>query len=64
MFDRVIVSTDDSDFRKFWPMVSMSWNKFFPEVKVTCGFVTNKSEDDKIVSEMREWGDVVIFFFF
>lgn len=61
MFDRVIVSTDDSDFRKFWPMVSMSWNKFFPEVKVTCGFVTNKSEDDKIVSEMREWGDVVIF---
>ena len=61
MFDRVIVSTDDSDFKKFWPMVCMAWNKFFPSVKVTCGFVTNRSEDDSLVTEMRKWGEVVIF---
>jgi hypothetical protein len=61
MFNRVIVSTDDSGFKKFWPMVSMAWNKFFPDVKVTCGFVTDLSEDDDTISEMRTWGEVVTF---
>lgn len=61
MFERVIVSTDDSEFQKFWPMVSMAWNKFFPNVKLTCGFVTNRSEDDNLVTEMRKWGEIVLF---
>jgi hypothetical protein len=61
MFERVIVSTDDSEFQKFWPMVSMSWNKFFPNVKLTCGFVTNRLEDDESVLEMRKCGEVILF---
>lgn len=61
MFERVIVSTDDSEFQKFWPMVSMAWNKFFPNVKLTCGFVTNRPEDDELVIKMREYGEVVLF---
>lgn len=61
MFERVIVSTDDSEFQKFWPMVSMAWNKFFPKVKLTCGFVTNRKEDDELVLEMRKWGEVILF---
>lgn len=61
MFERVIVSTDDSEFQKFWPMVSMAWGKFFPNVKLTCGFVTNRSEDDELVVKMREYGEVVLF---
>ena len=28
MFDRVIVSCDDSHFKEFWPIVSKAWEKF------------------------------------
>lgn len=61
MFERVIVSTDDSEFKKFWPLVTMAWGKFFPSVKLTCGFVTNRKEDDELVIEMRKCGEVIVF---
>jgi len=61
MFDRIIVSADDKSFDQFWPIVAKAWNKFFPEVKVTLAFVTNKSENDEYVKKLREFGEVVLF---
>jgi len=61
MFDRVIVSCDDSHFKDFWPIVSKAWAKYFPEAKVSLAFVTNRKEDDDLVIKMREYGDVHLF---
>jgi hypothetical protein len=61
MFDRIIVSCDDSHFKDFWPTVAKSWNKYFPGKKVTLAFVTNRNEDDELISKMRQFGEVYLF---
>jgi hypothetical protein len=61
MFNRVIVSSDDSDFKNFWPIVVKSWNKYFPEVKVCLAFVTDRKENDEIVKRLKKYGEVYLF---
>lgn len=61
IFDRVCVSCDDSHFKDFLPLVSMAWKKFFPEVKVTCGFVTDKEETHPELIEMRKYAEIKIY---
>jgi len=61
MFQRVIVSTDDSNFREFWPIVSMAWKKFFPERELHCAFVSSRESDDQVVMQMKSHGHVHIF---
>lgn len=61
MFDRIIVSTDDSHFKEYWPIVATAWKKFFPDKKISLAFVTNRNEDDVLVSKMREYGEVVLY---
>lgn len=60
MFDRVIVSCDES-FKDFWYVVTKAWNKYFPDKKISLAFVTNREEDDSLVTKMRKFGDVHIF---
>ena len=61
MFDRVIVSCDDSYFKEFWPIVSKAWEKYFTQVKVSLAFVTDRNENDELVKKMRLYGDVHLF---
>jgi hypothetical protein len=61
MFDRVIVSCDDSHFKEFWPIVSKAWAKYFPDAKVSLAFVTDRNENDELVQKMRKYGDVHLF---
>lgn len=61
MFDRVIVSSDESHFKDFWPIVTKSWNKFFPDKKVCLAFVTNRDENDPLVLNLKKWGEVYLF---
>jgi hypothetical protein len=61
MFDRVIVSCDDSHFKEFWPIVSKAWGKYFPDAKVSLAFVTDRNENDELVQKMRKYGDVHLF---
>jgi hypothetical protein len=61
MFDRVIVSCDDSHFKEFWPIVSKAWNNYFPDKKVTLAFVTDREDDDPLVQKMKNYGDVYLF---
>ena len=61
MFDRIIVSSDDSQFKEFWPIVAKSWNKYFPDKKVCLAFVTDRNEDDELVKKMKEYGEVYLF---
>jgi len=61
MFDRVIVSCDDSHFKEFWPIVSKAWAKYFPDAKVSLAFVTDRNENDELVQKMRKYGDVLLF---
>lgn len=61
MFDKIIVSTDDSTFVQFVPVVSRAWKKFFPECDLHIAFVTDRSEDDELVGRMRKYGEVHLF---
>ena len=61
MLNRIIVSTDDSHFKDYWKIVVTAWKKYYPGVKISLAFVTNRSENDDLVTKMRELGDVVLF---
>jgi hypothetical protein len=61
MFDRIIVSSDDSSFKEFWPIVAKSWNKYFPDKKVCLAFVTDRDENDDLVKKMKQYGEVYLF---
>lgn len=61
MFDRIIISTDDSHFKQYWPIVSTAWKKFFPNVKISLAFVTEREDGDPLVQKMREYGEVVLY---
>lgn len=61
MFDRVIVSCDDSQFKEFWPIVCKAWEKYFPHAKISLAFVTNRDENDELVKKMKNHGDVHLF---
>lgn len=60
-FDRIIVSSDDSPFIQYWPIVSNAWKKFFPEKKICLAFVTNRNEDDEYVKKLKNFGEVYLF---
>jgi hypothetical protein len=58
LFDRVVVSSDDSPaFLNFWPCVSQAWQKFF-DTKPTLALVTNRSESDPLFAKLTKYGDV------
>jgi len=48
MFTNVVVSSDEN-FVNFFPIVFHSWKKFFPEVKVSAIFITDRKENDEAV---------------
>jgi hypothetical protein len=60
MINRIIVSSDDSDFLNFWPVVSQAWKKFFPEAKITLAFVTDRDNVD-FLNKLESFGDVYLF---
>jgi hypothetical protein len=60
-FDRVILSTnEDRTYFEFWPHVSKAWKHLFG-VKVSLAVVTNKSENDPWIKDLKRHGDVVLF---
>lgn len=61
MFDRIIVSCDDSHFKDFWILVSKAWNKYFPSKKISLAFVTDRNDSDELVIKMRNYGEVHLF---
>ncbi len=61
MFDRIIVSCDDSHFKDFWVVVAKSWSKYFPDKKISLAFVTDREENDDLVKRMRNYGEVQLF---
>jgi len=60
-FDNVIVSTDESYFIQYIPIVARAWKKFFPAVKLHIAFVTDRNENDSLVSRMKQHGIVHLF---
>lgn len=60
MFDRIIVSCDDTEFKQYWYIVYKAWKKFYPTIKTTLGFVTNRDYNDELVMEMKKHYDDVI----
>jgi len=61
MFDRIIVSADDGDFLDYWPIVATAWKKFYSDKKISLAFVTNRSQEDNLVKQVRQYGDVILF---
>jgi len=58
---RIITAVNESDtYIHFIPTVTQSWKKMFG-FDSTIAFVTERGEDDALVQEMREYGEVILF---
>lgn len=57
MFNRIITSTnEDPTYLDFWKIQILSHKIFFPNKILTIAFLTNRSEDDDLIVEMRSYG--------
>lgn len=62
MIDQIILSTnEDPIYMEFWKPVSWAYSKMFPDVKIHLAFLTNRDENDPLVKEFREHGEVTLF---
>lgn len=52
MFTNVVVSSDEK-FKNFFPIVYYSWKKFFPDVKVSAIFITDRGDDDQYILYLK-----------
>ena len=58
---RVVTCTNEnSTYINFWPTMAENW-KWYGINEVVCGFITERSEDDPLVKEMRQYGKVILF---
>lgn len=62
MINQIILScNEDPKYSSFWPVVAEAYSKMFPEVTVHLAFLTNRKEDDELVTEFRKYGKVTLF---
>lgn len=62
MISQIILScNEDPIYREFWPLTARAYKKLLPNVRVHLAFLTNRTESDPMVVEMRQHGDVTLF---
>ena len=55
--DRIITSSNElQTYLEFWPIVSTVWKN--AGFKITMNFITKRKDDDILVKELREYGEV------
>jgi len=60
--DKIILSCNENkQYYPFWKYVSWAYKKIFPNVEVHLAFLTQRSEDDEMVIQMRKSGLVTLF---
>jgi len=60
--DQIILSTnEDPTYMDFWPIVGWAYSKMFPDVTIHLAFLTNRVEDNELVTEFRRYGKVTLF---
>ena len=58
---RIVTTTNENDtYLPFWPTMAQHWKNFGGFDNITLGFVTEREEDDLLVSEMRQYGEVIL----
>jgi hypothetical protein len=55
--ENIVVSSDESYFLDYWPLVSAAWRKFF-DCKIHLAFVTNRDALDPTVVRLERHGTV------
>lgn len=62
MIDQIILSSSEhQDYIGFWEPVAIAYRKIFPTVKIHLAFLSNRREDDPVLSRMRQFGEVTLF---
>lgn len=60
--DQIILScNEDETYMSFWKPIAWAYKKIFPDVKIHLAFLTNRSEDDELVKDFRQYGKVTLF---
>lgn len=60
--DQIILSTnEDPIYVDFWRIIARAYTKMFPGVTIHLAFLTERYEDDRLVTEFREFGKVTLF---
>jgi len=60
-FDRLIVSSDDSHFLQFAPIISKAWRSLFPGLKLTIVYVSDIQNEKTINYLQSLFNDVISF---
>lgn len=62
MINQIILScNEDPIYREFWPLVAKAYRTLLPRITVHLAFLTDRYEDDQMVTEMRRHGRVTLF---
>lgn len=62
MIDQIILSAnEDKTYMEFWEPVAQAYKRIFPEVKIHLAFLTNRPEDDDMITKFRKFGEVTLF---
>src|SRR5687768_11057979 len=62
MINQIILScNEDKTYMEFWEPVAKAYSKIFPGVTIHLAFLTNREEDDSLVTEFRQYGKVTLF---
>lgn len=57
----ILSSNEDPTYLEFWKPVSWAYKKMYPDVKVHLAFLTDRNEDDELVKDLRQYGEVTLF---
>lgn len=59
--DRIIVSMNEHWlYEDFWPLVAYAYRTIWPGIRVTLVFLSERTESDPFVAQLRRHGDVVL----
>lgn len=62
MINQIVLScNEDPTYREFWPLTARAYKLLFPDIRVHLAFLTNRTDNDEMVREMRQHGDVTLF---
>ena len=62
MINQIILSANEDElYLDFWRPVAWAYQRMFPECTVHLAFLTNRSEEDDLVKDLRKYGKVTLF---
>lgn len=57
----ILSANEDPTYISFWKPISWAYKKMFPDVTIHLALLTDRSEDDTYIADLRTYGKVTLF---